>query len=293
MREKDGVDFDAVADELYGLPPSEFIVARNNAAKQARAEGDRQLAEQIRLQRRPSAAAWLANQLVREHRGEMEQLLELGRELREVMADLGAKDLRELTQQRYRLVSALVVQARALGSGRGARVTNEVAQALRSTLDATLSDPASAEAVASGRLTDALSVSGFGQAAAAERSNPHPSNRHSVRATVSDLATKRQDKARQLAEREVAETERAARAAQAERDSAEDRVGLLAEHRVKAVAVIERLRQQLTHAEAELERQVEREEAALRDRDAKARESEEAGRQLSAAQERRERLPPR
>ncbi len=207
------MDFDTVANELYSLPPGEFIATRNRAAKQARAAGDRQLAEQIRSLRRPSTAAWLANQLVREHREEMEPLLALGRELREVMADLGADDLRELTSQRYRLVSALVKQARGLGAARAVRVTDDVANGLRATLEATLSDADSAEAVAAGRLTDALRVSGFGQVAAAELSGPEPPNRSSGGSTVSDLATKRQDKARRLAEREVAEAERAARAA--------------------------------------------------------------------------------
>lgn len=284
------MDFDTVADELYGLPPGEFIATRNGAAKQARADGDRQLAEQIRSLRRPSTAAWLANQLVREHREEMEPLLALGRELREVMADLGADDLRALTSQRYRLVSALVKQARGLGAAREVRVTDDVAHGLRATLDATLSDADSAEAVAAGRLTDALRVSGFGQVAAAELSGPETPNRGSGGSTVSDLATKRQDKARRLAEREVAEAERAARAAQSDRDSAEDRFRSTSDLREKAAAVVDHLRQQLTDAGAELERRAELEESARRERDAQIVASQEADRQLSAARDRLERL---
>jgi len=288
------VDFAAVADELYGLLPSEFIAARNDAVKRASAEGDRPLAAQLRSLRRPSIAAWLSNQLVREHRDEMEPLLELGRELREVMSDLGAEDLRELTQQRYRLVAALVRQARALGATRGVRLTDAVSQALRSTLEATLSDPASAQAVAAGRLADALSVSGFGQAdAAAELFAPQSSHQVAEGATVSDLATKRQDKARQRAQREVAEAERAARTAQAERGDTDSRLKSVSELRARAAAVVDQLRQQLTQAEAELESQADLEEAARLERDAKARVSEEAARQLAAAREQLERLSPR
>lgn len=284
------MDFDTVADELYGLSRGEFIAARNGAAKQARADGDRQLAEQIRSLRRPSTAAWLANQVVREHREEMEPLLTLGRELREVMADLGADDLRELTQQRYRLVSALVKKARGLGAARGARVTDDVAHGLRATLEATLSDADSAAAVAAGRLTDALRVSGFGQVAAAELSGPETPNRSSGGSTVSDLATKRKDKARRLAEREVTEAERAARAAQSDRDSAEDRLRSTSDLREEAAAVVDRLRQQLTDAGAELKRRAELEESARRERDAQVVASQEADRQLSAARDRLERL---
>lgn len=286
------MDFDTVADELYGLPPREFIATRNGAAKQARAEGDRQLAEQIRSLRRPSTAGWLANQLVREHGEEMEPLLALGRELREAMADLGADDLRELTSQRYRLVSALVKQARGLGAAREVRVTDDVAHGLRATLEATLSDADSAAAVAAGRLTDALRVSGFGQVAAAELSGPETPNRSSGGSTVGDLATKRQDKARRLAEREVTETERAARAAQSDRDSAEDRLRSTSDLREEAATVVDRLRQQLADARAELERRAEVEESARRERDGTAVASQEADQQLSAARGRLERLLP-
>lgn len=277
------MDFAAVADELYGLLPSEFIAARNDAVKRASAEGDRPLAAQVRSLRRPSIAAWLSNQLVREHRDEMEPLLELGRELREVMSDLGAEDLRELTQQRYRLVAALVRQARALGATRGVRLTDAVSQALRSTLEATLSDPASAQAVASGRLADALSVSGFGQAgAAAELFAPQSSNQVAEGATVSDLATKRQDKARQLAER-VAEAEEAASGARVEREAAEDRLRSASRSQAEASAAVERLREQLAQADLELERQVESELGARQDSDTAKRKSDEAEQGLAMA----------
>ncbi|MBA3989475.1 MAG: hypothetical protein H0X54_00310 [Propionibacteriales bacterium] len=277
------MDLDGVADELYSLPAGEFIAARNNLAKQARAEGDRQLAEQIRALRRPSTAAWLANQLVREHRAEIEPLLELGRELREVMADLDAGELRELTQQRYLLVSALVKQGRALGAARGARVTGEVSQALRATLEATLSDPDSAQSLASGHLTEALSVSGFGSASDGAPPSSEPTSRDLGKGgSVSDLATKRQDKARQLAER-VAEAEEAASGARVERDAAEDRLRSASRSQAEASAAVERLREQLTQADLELERQVESELGARQDSDTAKRKSEEAEQGLAMA----------
>ncbi|MGW4517724.1 hypothetical protein ACWEO4_38520 [Streptomyces sp. NPDC004393] len=49
--------WDAVADELYGLPPGEFTAVRDERAKAARAAGDRDLAERIRRMRRPTLAA--------------------------------------------------------------------------------------------------------------------------------------------------------------------------------------------------------------------------------------------
>jgi len=277
------VDLDGVADELYGLPAGEFIAARNNLAKHARAEGDRQLAEQIRALRRPSTAAWLANQLVREHRAEIEPLLELGRELREVMADLDAGELRELTQQRYLLVSALVERGRALGAARGARVTDEVSRALRATLEATLSDPDSAQSLASGRLTQALSVSGFGSGSDGAPPSSEPTSRDLGKGgSVSDLATKRQDKARRLAER-VAEAEEAEAGARGDLDTAEDRLRSASQLHAEAISAAEQLREQLAQADLELERQAEGERKARQDRDEAERLREAAEQKLVAA----------
>ncbi len=280
------MDLDAVADELYSLPTGEFIVARNRSVKQARAEGDRQLAEQIRSLRRPSTAAWLTNQLVREHRGEIQPLLDLGRELREVMADLDADELRELTQQRYRLVSALVQRGRTLGAVRGVRVTDEVAQVLRSTLEATLSDPDSARSVASGRLTEALSVSGFGSGAgagAAEAAHESTPRSPGKGRAVSDLDVKRKDKARRLAER-VAEAEESARAARGDLETAADRLRSAGRLHAAATAAAEQLREQLAQADLDLERKAEGELEARQDRDDAERLLEAADQQLVAAE---------
>nr|MBA2444472.1 hypothetical protein [Nocardioidaceae bacterium] len=134
------MDLDAEADELYGLPLEEFTSARNERVKRARADGDREVATELQGLRKPSVAAWLTNQLVRAHRDEIDALLELGGELREVMADLSGDELRELTKQRRQLVYALVQQARSLGSARGQRVTEDVAAFVKETLEATLSD---------------------------------------------------------------------------------------------------------------------------------------------------------
>ncbi|MER5184537.1 hypothetical protein ABT009_40555 [Streptomyces sp. NPDC002896] len=52
---------DAVADELYRMPPGGFTTTRDERAKVASASGDRELAEQIRRLRRPALAAWASN----------------------------------------------------------------------------------------------------------------------------------------------------------------------------------------------------------------------------------------
>ncbi len=59
-------------------------------------------------------SAWLANQLVRSHRAELEPLLELGGALRDATEKLDGDQLRELSRQQQKVMYALVQQARAL-----------------------------------------------------------------------------------------------------------------------------------------------------------------------------------
>jgi hypothetical protein len=248
------VDFDAIADELYGVAPDEFTEARNARAKQARDDKDRALATRISALRRPTMAAWVTNALVRSHRDEVELLLDLGRELRDVMADIEGDELRELTRQRYQLVSALVQQARSLAQSRGKRVTEEVAQAVRTTLEATLSDEDSADAVARGRLTEGLEVSGFStpqSGAIRPRASRQPPESSSG-AEVADLEEERNRRARMQAERDVAAAEKAAQRAGVAVERAQQRLDNTEREREEASLTVDRLTAQLDAARTEL-----------------------------------------
>lgn len=155
---------DQVADELYGLPPGDFVAVRNARAKEAKADGDRDLAAAITALAKPTKVAWLANQLVRQRRDDVAPLLELGAGLREATASLSGEDLRRLTKQQHQLVHALVQQARALAGG---PVTEDVADGVDKTLRAALADDDLAAQLLQARLTDGLSFAGFGGSAGA------------------------------------------------------------------------------------------------------------------------------
>jgi hypothetical protein len=248
------VDVDAVADELYGLALEDFIAARTAAVKQARAEGDRSLADLIGSLRKPTVAAWLTNQLVRSQRDEMGLLLDLGRELRDVMGDVDATELRELTKQRYQLVSALVQQARTLARRRGRPASDDVAQAVRATLEATLSDEESATLVAAGRLVDALQVSGFGGGGpAGRRPPPAAPSTPSAADTVGDLDAQRRRHAVKLAERNLASAQAAATKANTAAEVAAKKLEAVRGDRAERVADVERLRAELGAAEEAVE----------------------------------------
>lgn len=255
------MDLDDAADELYGVPPEKFVSARDLLVKEARQDGDPELAAQIKSLRKPTMAAWLANAMVREHPDEVGGLLDLGREMRAVLADLEPDELRELTRQRHTLVSALVQQATTLARSLGYRVTDPVATGLRSTLEATLADPHSADALAAGRLTDVLAVSGFGPGAGAPR---RPQDGAAAPATVTPLsaAPSKRDKEQRAAERVLRDAETQSARARKALDAAGQALERARQAAADALDRVAELREQLTSAEAEAaERSTEAERA--------------------------------
>ncbi|MGY1636534.1 hypothetical protein ACI78V_07760 [Geodermatophilus sp. SYSU D00742] len=156
------MDLDDVADELYEVPPEEFTALRRQRQHRARDDGDRPLAKAIGALPKPSAAAWVCNLLVREHRAEIEGLVELGGMLRVAQENLAGDSLKALNRQRSQLLTALTRQASALARERGHRVSSSVEAQVEDTLRAAMADPEAGEALLSGRLTAPMSYSGMG-----------------------------------------------------------------------------------------------------------------------------------
>ena len=258
-----GVDVDEVAAELYGLPPRDFVAARDARAKEAKADGDADAARAISVLRRPTVVAWLANLLVRERPDQVEPLLELGAALREATQALSGPQLRELSAQRARVVAALVREARALAREAGQQVTEEMARGLEETLGAALADPQAAELLREGRLTEGLRTTGFGGPAAPSRAPartasaaPRKGAATKRTARAETPAEKRAAERRAKVEADLAEAWAAARAAADARDDAEDALVLASEAGRRAVeqvrsapGEVDRLRSELAAAE--------------------------------------------
>jgi hypothetical protein len=254
------MDLDEIVDELYSLPPEEFTAARNTAAKQAKSDGDAELSDKVKTLAKPTVAAWLANQLARERADELESLALLGEQMREATASMDGARLRELTPRRHSEVDALVKDAAKLS---GRKVSADVAQKLRETLDAALIDPAAAQAVRSGQLTSALRHVGFGVV----DESGEPSNvfqlapRRSLRTAQQKKAAKTAQKAEpKRDEKRINEAEKAAAEAEAVLDAAEARVddvksnlAELTERITQAQDDIERLTAELEDAKHTLE----------------------------------------
>lgn len=282
------MDLDIVAAELYGVPLEEFTDIRNKRVKQARAAHARELADQIGSLRKPTQAAWLVNQLVRSHPDEIELLLELGRELRDVLADVSGDELRALTKQRYQLVSALVTQTRSLAQARGRRMSDDVGQAVRTTLEATLSDESCADALAAGRLTETLEVSsgfsvGSGDGGIRRKSPQLQQQSTTEPGTVTDLDAQRQRRARQRAKERVETAEASAERSRSAAEAASEQLQSAQQRMEGASAYVARLRQQLEEAVATLNQRGQEEQASREASEEAQRHEREADAELADA----------
>jgi hypothetical protein len=102
-----GRELDEIVRELYVLPPTDFVAARNELVRQARAAGSREVAERLQQLRRPTRSAWLVNLLARDPTA-MQRLSALGRELRDAQTGLARTELRDLAEQRRHMIADLL-----------------------------------------------------------------------------------------------------------------------------------------------------------------------------------------
>ncbi|HEX6597455.1 MAG TPA: hypothetical protein VF045_10995 [Acidimicrobiales bacterium] len=161
-----GSAVDEAIDELYRLPPGDFVAARTELVKKLKKEGNKESAATVAALRRPSAAAWAVNQLVRRRRSELEQLIGLGAALREAqaeaMAGADADELRSAARARREAVAAMADLAAAILAEDGSSPAAHV-NAISATLEAATLDPDAGRTVLEGRLSTELEPpTGFG-----------------------------------------------------------------------------------------------------------------------------------
>lgn len=214
-------------DSLFELPPDEFTPARNELAAELRAAGEREAAAEVKGLRRPTVPAWVVNQLARRHRAEVQELLAVGRELREAqrsaLSGRGAEELAAVGARRRRLVDRLVERAASLLGEAGRSSARATLDRVAETLLAASVDQEAAEAVAAGRLERELSPpSGFEAALDAGPAAAASTRRGSGRGRARDTKAKERAERRAREAREAAqEARREARRLAQEAESAE------------------------------------------------------------------------
>ena len=285
------MDLAQVAHELYGLPPAEFVATRTARAKQA---DDKAVAAAIRALPKPSVAAYVVNQLVRQRHDEVEQLIELGDALRQAQVGLDGAELRKLDQQRRQLTRAVAAEGRRLAADGGTSVSEAAATQVDQTLHAAMADPDAADAVRSGRLSRALAASGFGPVDVSDAVVAPE-----ALASVTSLTEKRAAAARRQAERdlvaaraELVAAEREAAHARASTRSAADAADAAHARRAELEQRVTGLREELARAEQQLTETKQEAKAAKRALKAAEAAAKQAADAQQAAQIALDRLMP-
>ncbi|WP_158849854.1 hypothetical protein [Saccharothrix deserti] len=158
----DAEPIDRIADELYALPPAEFVAARDAHARLAGDRGDKALAKQISGLRKPTSSAWALNLLAREGASDLTEAMTLGDELRTAQEELRGGALRQLGARRRAVLSTLVRRVEELARDAGQPLGPDAVQQVRTTLTAALSDAVLAARIKAGRLVKPVEQSGFG-----------------------------------------------------------------------------------------------------------------------------------
>jgi hypothetical protein len=276
-----------VGDELFGLPPEEFVAARDELARRLRREGEAEAAKRVKALRRPSLSAWAVNQLARGQGPGLGPLLAAGERLRAAhqaaLAGEGAAELREAAKAERDAVASLVTDAMELLREAGHPATDATRDRVAATLHAAAASPEAADLVRDGRLTADLDPSGFGtvpegpfEQAAAERP------RRGRRAGAAGDG----DRGGAVVEDDPAARRARRAAAVAARDDARRRARLAADQAVLATRQAERLGRLADQAEREAGRARATANAAIEAASAARERATRASRELREAEDR-------
>ena len=160
-------DVERAVDELFTAPPEGFTEARNALAKYLKDQGDAGSARRVGALRKPVRSAGAVNRLAHEDRSAVEELLQVGEQLRlaqrRALSGGDAEELRRRAEERRKLVTELTRRAaRDLGKDPTPAVVEEVA----ATLEAASADEEAARQVLEGRLSKPIArPAGFGDVA--------------------------------------------------------------------------------------------------------------------------------
>jgi hypothetical protein len=230
------VDLEEALAELYDAAPEDFVSERKRLAKALKAEGQDADAVELGRRRKPTTSAWALNRLARDHRRDVDLLLDSGHRLRQAQAGVLRGDAREGFEQAQRAereaVARLVHEAeRLLGHPSPA-----VLEQITTSLHAAAVSEHGRELLAAGQFTEPLTLDGFDALAglapppSKRRAKPKPSRDAAVvkqaRAALAD-ARKRLRQAERTAHEArklVAQADAEVEAASAEVRKAEERL---------------------------------------------------------------------
>lgn len=159
-----GVDLDDALNELYDASPESFLAERKRLAKELKADGRSDDADRIAKARKPTVAAWALNRLTRDHRREIDLLLDSGHRLLTAQAGVLRGEAREQFEQAQRTeretIGRLVRAAEQLLTERGG-ASSTVLEQIAASLHAAAVSAQGRELLAAGQFTQPLTLEGF------------------------------------------------------------------------------------------------------------------------------------
>jgi len=224
------VNLEQALAELYDAAPEEFVAERKRLTKELKAEGLDPDADQFAKLRKPTVAAWALNRLSRDHRRDIDLLLDSGHRLRTAQARVLRGEARETFEQAQRTerdaIARLVGEAERLLAERG-NASSTILEQIAASLHAAAVAEQGRELLAAGRFTQALTLEGFDALAGLA---PPPGKRAPKPKPVRD-AEKTKQAREELAEarKRLLEAERAAREAHRRAGQADAEVEAAAE----------------------------------------------------------------
>jgi DNA repair exonuclease SbcCD ATPase subunit len=123
------MDLKSIAQHLYALRPAEFMAARTEYVREARAAGDKDAAAAI-----------------------SKRLANLGAALRDAHGRFDGDSIRDLSKQRRQVVRALVTQVRSLANDEGQKLSEAVLRDVEAVFTSALAEPAVTETLMLGTL---------------------------------------------------------------------------------------------------------------------------------------------
>lgn len=156
------MDVDDAVAELYGAALPDFVATRTRLVGRAKGE-DPALAKDIGGLRKPSAAAWLLNQVARRSPEALEVVQHVGHRMRAATAAGDTAALRDLRGDRDGAIAGVLDAAAEVAADEDRPWSGAVQDEVRSTVVAALASEESTAALASGALLRALHYAGFGE----------------------------------------------------------------------------------------------------------------------------------
>lgn len=240
-------------DSLYGVPPEQFTARRKDLAAAAKKRGDADAAKVIGAARRPTTAAWVVNRLTLTDETVRPRVTELHEALRAAHAAMDGQRIRELSSVQRQLVQEL---ARAAFAAADVNPTASVRDDVTGTLQAAIADPEVAARL--GRLSKAEEWSGFGDfgASSTATTKVRPAIGSTSKTPPPPSETKQPERDSAAIDEARHTRDTAASEVEAARDTLDDALATVSEHRAKVKTArrrYEKLLESLAAAEHDLE----------------------------------------